>query len=65
MTNLIQAVVVDPGLPERLVIREVELPSPLPHQAIARVASISLKSCFTDSTLTSTEKLEELLLMGD
>jgi NADPH:quinone reductase len=42
MTNLIQAVVVDPGVPERLVIREVEPPSPLPHQAISKVASISL-----------------------
>jgi NADPH:quinone reductase len=42
MTNLIQAVVVDPDVPERLVIHEVEPPSPLPHQAIARVASISL-----------------------
>jgi NADPH:quinone reductase len=42
MTNLIKAVVVDPSVPERLVIREVEPPSPLPHQAIARVASISL-----------------------
>ncbi|MEN9520263.1 MAG: hypothetical protein RLZZ381_2851, partial [Cyanobacteriota bacterium] len=42
MTNLIQAVVVDPSVPERLVFREVEPPSPLPHQAIARVASISL-----------------------
>jgi NADPH:quinone reductase len=42
MTNLIRAVVVDPSVPDRLVIREVEPPSPLPHQAIARVASISL-----------------------
>jgi hypothetical protein len=33
MTNLIRAVVVDPGVPERLVIREVEPPLPLPHQA--------------------------------
>jgi NADPH:quinone reductase len=42
MTNLIRAVVVDPTVPERLVIREVERPAPLSNEAIARVASISL-----------------------
>jgi NADPH:quinone reductase len=42
MTNLIRAVVVDPSVPERLVIRDVEPPSPLPNEAIAQVASISL-----------------------
>jgi NADPH:quinone reductase len=42
MPNLVQAVVVDPSVAERLVIREVELAAPLPHEAIVRVASISL-----------------------
>jgi NADPH:quinone reductase len=42
MTNLIRAVVVDPTVADRLVIREVEPPSPLPNEAIAKVAAISL-----------------------
>jgi NADPH:quinone reductase len=42
MNNLIRAVVVDPSVPERLVLREVEPPSPLPNEAIAKVASFSL-----------------------
>jgi NADPH:quinone reductase len=42
MNNLIRAVVVDPSVPGRLAIREVERPSPLPNQAIAQVASFSL-----------------------
>jgi NADPH:quinone reductase len=40
--NLIRAVVVDPSIPERLGIREVAAPVALPHEAIVRVASISL-----------------------
>jgi hypothetical protein len=43
MTNLIRAVVVDPGVPDRLVIREVEPPSPLPHQAIASAGKLDGK----------------------
>jgi NADPH:quinone reductase len=42
MTNLIRAVVVDPTVAGRLVIRAVEPPSPLPNEAIAKVATISL-----------------------
>jgi NADPH:quinone reductase len=42
MPNLIRAVVVDPAVPERLVIQDVQPPDPLPHQAIVQVASISL-----------------------
>jgi NADPH:quinone reductase len=40
--NLIRAVVVDSSVPERLVIRDVEAPVALPHEAIVQVASISL-----------------------
>jgi NADPH:quinone reductase len=42
MNNLIRAVIVDPSVPERLVLREVEPASPLPNEAIAKVASFSL-----------------------
>lgn len=42
MPNLVRAVVVDPSVAGRLVIREVENSSPLPNEAIVRVASISL-----------------------
>lgn len=42
MPNLVQAVVVDPSVAGRLVIREVENSLPLPNEAIVRVASISL-----------------------
>jgi NADPH:quinone reductase len=42
MKTPIRAVVVDPAVPERLVIREVEPPVALPNQAIVRVAAISL-----------------------
>lgn len=42
MPNLVRAVVVDPSVTGRLVIREVENSSPLPNEAIVRVASISL-----------------------
>lgn len=37
-----RGIVVDPSVPERLVIRPVELATPLPHEAIVRVAAISL-----------------------
>jgi NADPH:quinone reductase len=42
MNNLIRAVVVDPSIPGRLAIREVESPTALPNEAIAKVASFSL-----------------------
>jgi NADPH:quinone reductase len=42
MTNSIRAVVVDPTVADRLVIQSVEAPVPLPNEAIARVAAISL-----------------------
>lgn len=42
MTPSIRAVLVDPSVPERLVIREVEAPLALPNQAIVQVATISL-----------------------
>jgi NADPH:quinone reductase len=42
MKTPIRAVVVDPAVPERLVIREVAPPVALPNQAIVRVAAISL-----------------------
>jgi NADPH:quinone reductase len=42
MNNLIRAVVVDPSVPGRLAIQEVEPPTALPHQVIAKVAFFSL-----------------------
>lgn len=39
---MIQAVVVDPTVPGRLALREVEPPSALPDEAIVQVAAISL-----------------------
>ena len=41
MPNLIRSVVVDPTLADRLVIRQVEHPEPLPHEAVVKVAAIS------------------------
>jgi NADPH:quinone reductase-like Zn-dependent oxidoreductase len=42
MTHSVRAVLVDPTVPERLVIWEVEAPIALPNQAIVQVAAISL-----------------------
>jgi len=42
MPNLVRAVVVDPSVVGRLTIKEVELASPLPNEAIVSVASFSL-----------------------
>jgi NADPH:quinone reductase len=42
MSNLIRAVVVDPSVLGRLVIREVERSTPLPNEAIVRVAAFSI-----------------------
>ncbi len=41
MSN-IRAVVVDPAAPQRLAIRDVAAPAPLPSEALVRVAAISL-----------------------
>ncbi len=38
----IRAIVADPAVPERLVLREAEAPSPFPNEALVRVAAISL-----------------------
>lgn len=39
---VIRAIVVDPGAPGRLAIREVEMPQAAPSEALVRVAAISL-----------------------
>ncbi len=53
MPNSVQAVVVDPTVAGRLVIREVALATPLPHQAIVRVAAISLNRGEVRRSLTA------------
>lgn len=40
--NTMHAVVVDPTAPGRLAIREVDRPTPLPHEALVRVKAVSL-----------------------
>jgi NADPH:quinone reductase len=42
MSHSIRAVLVDPTVPGRLVIRDVEAPAALPNQAIVQVSAISL-----------------------
>jgi NADPH:quinone reductase len=42
MPDLVRAVVVDPSMPERLVIRRVERAEALPNEVIVKVAAISL-----------------------
>ena len=38
----IRAVVVEPNTPERWVLKEVDLPTPAPNEAVVRVAAVSL-----------------------
>ncbi len=40
--STIRAVIVDPAAPQRLAIRDVAAPAPLPSEALVRVAAISL-----------------------
>ena len=42
MTDLIQAVVVEPSIPGRLAIQQVIRPTPLPNEVLIQVAAISL-----------------------
>jgi NADPH:quinone reductase len=42
MPDLIRAVVVDPSVPDRLVLQSVSSPTPLPHEVIIQVAAVSL-----------------------
>ena len=42
MPDLVRAVVVDPNIPDRLVIREVARPQPLPNETVVKVVAISL-----------------------
>jgi NADPH2:quinone reductase len=39
---MIRAIVADPAIPERLVLREADAPTPLPSEALVRVHAISL-----------------------
>ena len=40
--SVTRAVVVDPSVPERLVVRDVSYPTALPSEALVRVKAISL-----------------------
>jgi NADPH:quinone reductase-like Zn-dependent oxidoreductase len=51
--STIQAVVADPHIPERLALRRVEPPSPVPSEAVVRVAAISLNRGETRRALQS------------